>query len=68
MLLTWPGLRPPETFCMPTVLPMSCSMGCPSRKAAAVMSMFRVSPDWQGCRDWLYPIHTCTMTQQCLVG
>ncbi len=39
-----------------TVLPLSCSMGCPSRKAAAVMSMLRVRPDWQpaGRRLWLY--------------
>lgn len=60
MALTWPGFSPPDTFCMPTVLPMSCSIGWLSRKAAAVMSMFSVRPDWQGRRDWLYPIHTCT--------
>ncbi len=68
MLLTWAGLRPPETFCMPTVVPMRCSMGCPSRKAAAVMSMLRVRPDWQGRRLWLYPIHTCTSPIQCLIS
>ncbi len=69
MLLTWLGLRPPETFCMPTVLPMSCSMGCPSRKPAAVMSMhrqhmLRVRPDWHGRRLRLYPIYTCTILLQ----
>ena len=27
--------------------------------AANVMSTFRVSPDWQGRTDWLYPTHIC---------
>lgn len=58
--LTWTGLRPRVRSCMPTVVLISCSMGCPSRKAAAVMSMFSVSPVWHGLKDWLYPIHTCT--------
>ena len=31
------------------------------------MSMLRVRPDWQGRKDWLYPIHTCKITLQCLV-
>lgn len=43
-------------------------MGCPSRKAAAVISVLRVSPDWHGRSDWLYPIHTWMPRIKCLLA